>query len=306
MRFLVTAILALAVFPAAAVAAPPVAETGGVADVEQSTATLKGTVNPKGAPTVFYFKYGLTKEYGAQTPDADAGTADKRAAVTTAIGNLPPFTKIHYRLFARTGDTTVSGADRVFQTKRQPLGLTLTAAPAFIKPGQTTTLSGTLAGTGNAGRQVVLQSNPFPYSQGFMNVGNPQVVGETGGFSFPVLNSTTNTTYRVQIPGKPEIVSPELLVGVKVALTTKVKKARKHLYRFTGALAPASPGAVLEVQRRVGSSWKTSKTFLAGVKSKFDVKVTIRKRGTFRVQATKVADQYVPNVGRSIRIRPNR
>ena len=76
---LVGALLALALFPAAALAAPPTVTTGGVADVTQSTATLTGTVNPQGqrAPSVV-FQYGTTTLYGAQTTAGRRGSGTSR------------------------------------------------------------------------------------------------------------------------------------------------------------------------------------------------------------------------------------
>ena len=49
-------------------------------------------------------------------------------------------------------------------------------------------LAGTLSGTGNASRQVVLQSNPFPYIQGFVATTNVQLTNAQGAFSFPLLS----------------------------------------------------------------------------------------------------------------------
>ena len=66
--------------------------------------------------------------------------------------------------------------------------LTLGATPAAVAPGGATTLAGNLGGTGNANRQVVLQANPFPFTQGFVNVSNVLVTDAAGNFSFPILS----------------------------------------------------------------------------------------------------------------------
>ena len=58
--------------------------------------------------------------------------------------------------------------------------------------GDAAVLAGTLSGTGNGGRQVVLQSNPWPYTQGFLNAGNPQVTNANGQYSFPILETSQN------------------------------------------------------------------------------------------------------------------
>jgi len=54
-------------------------------------------------------------------------------------------------------------------------GLTLAATSNPVPFGRSTTIVGTLSGTGNGGRQVVLQQNPFPYTGGFTTVGNAQL-----------------------------------------------------------------------------------------------------------------------------------
>ena len=46
--------------------------------------------------------------------------------------------------------------------------MTLAATPNPIAPGGATTLAGQLTGTNNVNRDVVLQSNPCPYTQGFL------------------------------------------------------------------------------------------------------------------------------------------
>ena len=101
------------------------------------------------------------------------------------------------------------GKDRTFKTKRQPLGVSLAATPNPIRIGSSTTLSGVLSGTGNSGRQVQLQANPWPYTQGFLAVGNNVVTSATGGFAFTLLSVSVNTQYRVLMPAKPAVDEPD-------------------------------------------------------------------------------------------------
>ena len=72
-------------------------------------------------------------------------------------------------------------------TAKVPLSLRSSPRPTRSLFGGTVTVQGTLSGTGNADRAVVLQANPFPYTAGFQNVGNPELTTANGGFSFPVL-----------------------------------------------------------------------------------------------------------------------
>ena len=143
---------ALAAPPAAAAATKPVVTTGGSANVAQTTAVVKGTVNPKGAATTYFFQYGTTTLYGAQTAPASAGAGTTGVHVAAGIAGLAPATKYHYRLVARNAKGLTKGRDRTFRTRRQPLGVSLAASPPVVTYGGKTLLAGVLSGTGNAGR----------------------------------------------------------------------------------------------------------------------------------------------------------
>ena len=129
-------------------------------------------MNPNEVETTYTFEYGTTRIYGTQVPSppASAGKGNRGVPVTADIGGLAPATTYHYRLVARNAKGVTRGADRTFRTQRQPLGLSLAATPNPVRPGGRTLIAGTLSGTGNGERQIVLQSNPFPYTQGFQNV----------------------------------------------------------------------------------------------------------------------------------------
>ena len=46
----------------------------------------------------------------------------------------------------------------------------------------------------------MLQSNPFPYTQGFQNASDVHLTNGDGTFSFPILSVALNTQYRVCCP----------------------------------------------------------------------------------------------------------
>src|SRR5207249_3985955 len=54
---------------------PPGARTGPAQDVGGTTATLTGSVDPKGGSTTWYFEYGTRPRYGSKTPAQSAGSA---------------------------------------------------------------------------------------------------------------------------------------------------------------------------------------------------------------------------------------
>jgi len=304
----VLAVFALA-FPATAAAAAPTVTTGGATNVSQTSVVLNGTVDPNGTATAYFFQIGTTTLYGGQTAEAFAGDGASARKINAPFGSLAPFTTYHYRLIGRYGSKLVKGKDRTFKTRRQPLGLSLSATPNPVRFNGSTTLNGNLAGTGNSGRQVVLQSNPFPYTQGFLTTGNPQVVDMAGNFAFPILSLALNTQFRVQLPDRPEVTSPIVPVGVKVRVSTnaprRVRRGRRA--HFSGTVTPSSNGAEVAIQRRSGSNWRTiARTFAArrdDGSSRYRRGVKLRRTGTFRVLVSTVSGAHVSNVGRSTKVR---
>ncbi len=314
LRASLLAALALALLvPASAAAARPGVTTGAAADVGQTTVTLTGRVDPNGKATVYFFQYGPTALYGALTPEVPGGAGANPRAVTVPVTGLAPFTTYHYRLVARNADGLTRGARRTFRTQRQPLGLTLGANPAQVAPGGATTLVGNLGGTGNAGRQVVLQANPFPFTQGFLNAGNPLVTDAAGNFSFPVLSVPITTQYRVQMPNNPGVISPIVTVPVLVQVSTTYKRTglrgRRTRVRMYGRISPQRNGAAVRIQKRREGQWITVRSTFAkpasGGQSRYYKKFTMRTGGRFRVLVESVGD-YASNTSREVTIRSKR
>lgn len=310
--FVVLAVAGPGAARAAAAPAKPAVSTGAVANLAQQTVTLIGSVNPNERATTYFFQYGATRVYGAVTPTAAAGAGNKAIRVTADVGGLAPATTYHYRLVARNNRGMTLGADRAFTTKRQPLGVTLAATPNPVLPGAVTTLAGTLTGTGNAGRAVALQSNPFPYTQGFLTTGNPQLTNAQGGFAFTLPSVALNTQFRVLMPDKPAVVSPIVSLGVAVRVSTHVKRSRRsrggsRLVRFSGTVRPARDGAQFAIQKLRGTTWVTVAGSItrhgSASFSRYSKRVRLRRGGTFRVFVGIADGNYVSNVGRSVRVR---
>jgi hypothetical protein len=297
--------------PASAQAAgKPIVKTGAAASVAQQTVSLTGSVTPNGAATTYFFQYGPTKIYGAQTPTTAVA---KRGAVSAPVAGLAPNTTYHYRLVAHNRFGFKLGADRAFKTLRQPLALALGATPNPVSVNGATTLSGQLTGTGNANRAVVLQSNPFPFTQGFVSAANTQLTNAQGGFAFPVFPVSVNTQYRVYLADRPALVSPILSLGVSVHLRTHVSRHRLHRggkVRFFGTVTPANDGSQFAIQRKSGATWVTIggniTRHASGGKSKFSKRIRLRRSGTFRIYMGVADGSHVANSSRSIHIRVRR
>ncbi len=283
--------------------------TGGVAQLTPHSATLLGKVTPNGARTTYMFQYGTTSLYGAVTPVGTAGAGNRAVNVVADLSGLAPATTYHYRLVAQNRNGLVKGKNRVFRTRPQPLGLAFAATPNPVPYNRPTVLHGTLTGTGNAKRQVVLQSNPFPYTQGFQQAANVQLTNLQGQFAFPLLSVPLNTQYRIVVPGQPQVASPIVTVGVAVRVSTNTSRRRVRrgrIVRFFGTVRPARPGAQFAIQTLRRGAWRTVAGGIThgtrGGVSRYAKRVRIRRGGQYRVFVAIVDGNYVSSAGRTVRI----
>jgi hypothetical protein len=228
----------------------PKVNTNGAREVSYGSAVLTGSINPNGSNTSYYFQYGVTKAYGSQTMIADAGSGTKTLPVRLAISGLQPLTVYHYRLVAVNSFGASIGDDEKLLTTKVPLSLAILSSPNPVPFGGTVTIQGTLSGTDNANRAVVLQANPFPYTSGFQSIGNPGLTLANGEFKFVVLNQEQSTQFRVfSTPGKP-VVSAVTQENVAVRVSSHVARTKRRGYaRFYGTVTPAVVGAQVGVLR---------------------------------------------------------
>jgi hypothetical protein len=220
--------------------------------VSFDSATLNGSLNPHGSETSYYFQYGTTTAYSLHTniPGAGAGTQSTHVAI--AVSGLAPLTKYHYRLVAVNGAGPAFGADRTFTTGKVPLSLGILGSPNPVPYGSPLTIQGTLSGTGNADTEIVLQANPFPYTAGFANVGNPELTTATGGYSFPLLSLAQTTQFRVVTTTRSPVMSPVTLESVAVRVSASAGRiGPRHRALFHGTVTPAVDGMQVGLMRVV-------------------------------------------------------
>ncbi len=229
---------------------PPLVSTGGVGHVSGTSAVLEGSIDPRTLPTSYYFKYGPTSAYGQQTTPASLPAGTTRVKVDQAVTGF--LSGYHYRLVASNADGPKEGKDRTYTvkvTKKKKSGFEL---PKSFEPtvlGGTFILSGTLTGTDNAERSIVLQASPYPYRAPFANVGAPILTGASGSFAFRVANLSTSTRFRVATVGPTPLYSLVLTEQVTVRVTLKARTtSHKGLVRLYGTVTPAEVGAHLFIQ----------------------------------------------------------
>ena len=248
------AIIAALALPAAAHAAGAAkVSTGPARQVSYSSATLTGSINPNGANTSYYFQYGVTKAYGGQTAIADAGSGTSAVSVRLTVGGLQPITVYHYRLVAVNASGATIGGDRALTTAKVPLSLAILASPNPVAFGGAVTIQGTLSGTDNANRAVVLQANAFPFTTGFQSIGNPELTSSTGSFIFTVPALAASTQFRVFTTTSTPVISPVATENVAVRVSSHVARTKRPGFaRIYGTVTPAANGAQVGMLRITG------------------------------------------------------
>jgi hypothetical protein len=279
----------------AATSKPPQVSTGGAAHVSDTTVALKGTVNPHGTEAGWYFQYGPTVAYGAQTPTVPAGSGATGVRVSQAVSGLQLGTTYHYRIVAVSSAGAAEGQDRTFTTKQIPLKFALAETSATQPFGSRLTVAGTLTGTAGANHQVALQSTPFPYLSGFADLGAPVSTDAAGAFSFPLASFTQTTRVRVRTLDALPTYSQVVVVHVAVLVTLRARPAQTPgLVRLEGAVRPAEPGAPVVFQRiRLGRGPVNVGTAVVrrgtASSSRFSALLSIRHTGSYRA-LVKVSD----------------
>jgi hypothetical protein len=310
---LAAVVLALVAPAAAEAAAKPGARTGGVANVTPNSATLNGRVDPNELETSYFFQYGTTRVALTNTAATPAGAGANGRGVSVPIGSLAPVTRYHYRIVAQNARGNTVGAWRTFTTRRQPLGVTLAANPNPVVPGGAVSLAGALTGTNSGNRDVVLQSNPFPYTQGFLNATNAQVTDPAGNFSFALLSMPVTTQFRVVLAQRPEVTSPIVVAGAALQTKTRTRKVARHRHsvsvRFRGGYSPQVDGARVSIQKFRNNTWveiaHTRGKDAGSSKSTFRTRVRLYRSGLYRAVA-ETEGAYVSGAGRAIRIKVRR
>jgi plastocyanin len=99
---------------------PPLATTSAATPVTDVNATLRGSVNPRGHATTYFFKWGETASYGHETSVASAGSGISSTLVSAPLTGLLPETTYHFRLVANNSSGPAEGTDLSFTTTSTP------------------------------------------------------------------------------------------------------------------------------------------------------------------------------------------
>jgi hypothetical protein len=98
----------------------PTATTLAAEGLKETEATLKGTVNPGGEATEYFFEYGADTHYGQQTEKATLLASGGNQGVSATLKGLIPGTEYHFRLVAKNKQGPAEGLDHSFKTMSPP------------------------------------------------------------------------------------------------------------------------------------------------------------------------------------------
>jgi phosphodiesterase/alkaline phosphatase D-like protein len=269
---------------------PPVPRTGPAQDVGGTTATLTGSVDPKGRPTTWYFEYGTTTGYGPKTPVQSAGSGTGDHNVAAPISALAPGTTYHYRLIATSDAGMSRGADLSFTTA----AVTLTASTLRIIYGRSVTLSGTVSSK-QAGEKVTVLAQRFGESS-FSSIAT-LTTGAGGTWSYPT-RPTIRTLYEAS--WKNATSSPTA-VGVRPLVSFHVITRARFSTRVVAARSFA--GRFVQLQRRSARRWVTVKRVRLGLRSAAIFRASLRG-GTSTLRVVMSVNQagagYLAGISRTI------
>jgi hypothetical protein len=239
-----------AVTAVALAASSPAVVTGHANHISDSSAVLNGTVNPNGADTTYYFRWGLTTAYGVNGKPVSAGSGTKSVSVQETAGGLIPGTTYHYQLVATNRFGTSVGSDRTFATTGHP--------PPDVATGPATQIgstSATVTGVVNPHNQSTTYyfewglstSYGFQTATGTVNPGNApvnvaatfqgldpgtifhyRIVATHGGAATSYGNDGTFMTYPAHRP----------VPGVRAGTRPRHARHRPYVLTTSGSVAP--------------------------------------------------------------------
>ena len=163
-------------------AVPATVTTGAATSVQFRRATMNATVNPNGAPTEYYYEYGLTSSYGAATSKGNAGSGVTPVQAPAVTTGLEPNTTYHYRIIATNPGGESVGSDETFTTAE---------APALSISNQLQS-SMTLSWTASEG------------AASYTIMRNGEAVGSTAGLTYMDKNLDATTFYHYEVVASDE------------------------------------------------------------------------------------------------------
>ncbi len=249
----------------------PASQTGAAPNVGPDYAVITGTVDTHGRATTWWFDYGTGTGYGHSTASKSAGSKAGAQSVSATLTGLTPSTTYHYRLVTKSDAGTTRGADATFTTA----GVTMTVVSRAVTYGGRIRLSGVVP-THQAGEQVVIFAQP--YGGGSFHSVTTVLSGVGGVWSYTA-RPEISTAYEASWKGG---VTTPVTIGVHPRITLTRLPNGHFVVRVLGGGSFAH--RLVQLQRRVGSHWKTVRRYRLGARSRVEFKPSLPKgSSTLRV-----------------------
>jgi plastocyanin len=107
-------------FTTATAPSAPAVATGLATALNETEATVEGSVDPEGEATEYSFEYGTNSSYGQTTAIKSVPADNLNHAVMMRLTGLTPGTEYHFRLVAKNPVGSADGGDHTFITASPP------------------------------------------------------------------------------------------------------------------------------------------------------------------------------------------
>jgi hypothetical protein len=233
----------------------PTATTLAAEGFTETEATLKGTVNPGGEATEYFFEYGTGTGYGQTTEKATVSASGGNQGVSATLKGLIPGTEYHFRLVAKNKQGPAEGLDHSFKTMSPPTKET-TKEPPAKEPSPTPTPTG---------------GNPTATTSSSPSSGQPKTEPASGPLFGSVKLASTqhggimHGSLVVSSAGSKGRLQIELLTKGTAAAVGKLVRSSLHAGKLTFALPLNAKGkAALRHHRRLTLTVKITLTPVHG------------------------------------------
>ncbi|HEV7938207.1 MAG TPA: fibronectin type III domain-containing protein [Solirubrobacteraceae bacterium] len=233
----------------------PSATTLAAEGFRETEATLKGTVNPGGEATEYFFEYGTGTDYGQTTEKATVSASGGNQSVSATLKGLIPDTEYHFRLVAKNKQGPAEGLDHSFKTMSPPAKEPTKEPPAKEPSPTPTSIGGNpAAATSSSPSSGQPKTEPAPSPPfGSVKLASTQHGGAVHG---SLVVSSVGSEGQLQI---------ELLTKGATAPVGKLVRSSLHAGKLTFALPlTAKAKATLRRHRRLALTVKITLTPLHG------------------------------------------
>jgi phosphodiesterase/alkaline phosphatase D-like protein len=200
---------------------PDVTTSTPATGIDDTSATLAGTINPYGADTSYQFDYGLSPDDLSQsTTTTDGGSGTSSEDLSAALSGLTPGTTYYYELVGTVNSVAYDGGVQSFMTTGTKPA-TATTTPATTVDDTGATLNGIL----NPAGVDTTFSFIYGFSAGALNHATTVTDGGSGisleDVDATLSNLPPGTTYYYEIVGTADSTAHD--GGVQTFTTTGTK-----------------------------------------------------------------------------------